>query len=126
MYIYIYIYIYIYAAWRSGLDDAACLAVRISYCTPARPASSSMVDLQRKVLSGLSQNEDFRKHSRRKQKKAKLGWNKQVSVSSGFNPLQSNPLKPFSQILGFLLLSKYEQILHTPNLPTQITPARIR
>ena len=46
-----------------------------------------------------TQNNNFREHSRRKQKKAKLGiLGAKVSGSLGLNPLQSNPLKPFSRL----------------------------
>ena len=52
-----------------------------------------------KGLIGLIQNNNFQEHFRRKQNNKKLcilgGAN--VSVCFGFYPLQSNPLKPFSQ-----------------------------
>ena len=53
-----------------------------------------------KGLSGLSQNKDFREMSRRKHTKSKLGILGGAIVSEflGLNPLQSSPLKPFSQV----------------------------
>ena len=56
-----------------------------------------------KGLSGLGQNNHFLEHSRRTHQKAKLGilGGAPVWGRSGFNPLQSNPLKPFSQARGY-------------------------
>ena len=50
-------------------------------------------------LRGLSQNKDFWELSRREHKNTKLGiWGgAKVSGRVGFDPLQRNPLTPFSQ-----------------------------
>ena len=50
--------------------------------------------------SGLSQNKDIRGHSRRTLQKTKLGvlGGAKVSASFALTPLQSNPLRPFSQV----------------------------
>ena len=79
-YIHIYIYIYIYIYY-------------IAHNNTPRHILYGM-------YGGLSQNNNFREHSRRKQKKPKLGildGAKNVSGGFGFDSLQSNPLKPFSQ-----------------------------
>ena len=48
------------------------------------------------ILSGLSQNNKFREHSGIMENKTKLGISggAKASGSLGFDPLQSNPLKP--------------------------------
>ena len=68
-------------------DDTAC-SIGGSLVSCPSPASE-------KGLSGLSQNNNFQEHSRRKQHKTKLdiSGGATVSGSFGFSHLQSNPLK---------------------------------
>ena len=92
MYIHVCMYIYIYMHTYTYTYRGLCLR-----CRAGGPRRHNPRGWSERGLRGLSQNNNFREHSRRKQTKAILGGAK-VAGSVGFNPLQSKPLKPFSQV----------------------------